>query len=249
MTLVPGRYAPQAVGNNPDPNTGAGTTQYNGVDVKVAGASNIYIGNSLDTEDTLYWLGQQIDDMAIVTREFFNDVPADSHGGPQGPPIERQVLGRIVQLSFNLSTWSQRTRTWIEQQNTAYSTPGTIYEWEVGTPLFQYHAFRILIVPARDNRITAAAPATKASDWFTYNFPCCVMASPIEASQSTKFTGLSFTMEAHRVPQINNALKGVIWNRSVSGLATAVSAQEAEMQAQYDAIVAERAKTGPVVEE
>ncbi len=58
------------------------------------------------------------------------------------------------------------------------------------------------------------------------------MAGPIEASQSTKFTTLSFTMEAHRVPQINNSLSGVIWNRDVTGVNEAVAAQQAEMQAQ-----------------
>ncbi len=248
MVLRKGYVAPQAVGNIPDPNAGAGTEQNNGVDVKVSGAVNIYIGDTMSQTGELYWMGQQIDDTAIVTREFFNDVPADSHGGPQGPPIDRQVLGRIVQLSFNLSTWSQRTRTWIEQQN-YYSVPGAIYDWEVGEPLFQTHGFRIVLVPARDNRITAAQPATKSQDWFCYNFPMCVMAGPIEASQSTKFTTLSFTMEAHRVPQISNTLSGVIWNRDVTGVDQAVAARQEEMQAQYDAILAERAKTAPVPEE
>lgn len=187
-----------------------------------------------------------MDDTAIVTREFFNDVPGDSQGGPQGPPIERQVLGRIVQISINLSTWSQRVRYWVERQNSAYSVNGAVYDYEVGTPVLQYHRFRLLIVPARDNQMTAAPPADKSEDWFTFNFPTVLMSSPIECGQSSKFSSLSFTLEAHRTPAIDDVKRGVIWDRDVTGLATAVQARDAQRTAQFDAIAAARAPDGPV---
>jgi hypothetical protein len=237
---------PPAVANIPDPNAGAGIDQLQDVNVQVAGGSNLYIGDGAVPAAPLYWFGEQMDDTAIVTREFFNDVPGDSNGGPQGPPIERQVLGRIVQLSINLSTWNQRVRYWVERQNSAYSTNGAIYDYEVGTPILQAHRFRLLIVPARSNPITALPPADKSEDWFCFNFPTILMSSPIECSQGTKFSALSFTLEAHRGPAVDDATRGVLWNRDVTGLDTAVAARQAEMQEQFDAILAAREGDGPV---
>lgn len=248
-TRLPIRTNPPAVGSTPDPNANAGATQLSNVNVQVAGGSNLYIADGATPGASLYWFGEQMDDTAIVTREFFNDVPGDSQGGPQGPPIERQVLGRIVQISINLSTWSQRVRYWVERQNSVYSVNGAIQDWEVGTPILQYHRFRLLIVPARDNQLTAAAPADKSEDWFTFNFPTALMSSPIECGQSSKFSALSFTLEAHRTPAIDVSNRGVIWNRDVTGLDTAVQARNAEIAAQFDAIAEARAGDGPVVNE
>lgn len=247
-TRLPIRTDPPAVGSTVDPNVNAGATELANVNVQVAGGSNLYIadGATISPVPPLYWFGEQMDDTALVTREFFNDVPGDSHGGPQGPPIERQVLGRIVQVSINLSTWSQRVRYWVERQNSAYSVNGAIQDWEVGTPILQYHRFRLLIVPARNNKLTAAAPADKSEDWFTFNFPTVLMSSPIECGQSSKFSALSFTLEAHRTPAVDVTNRGVIWNRDVTGLDTAVQLRDAQATAQYDAIAAARAADGPV---
>jgi len=245
MTRYPNNIDPPAVGSTPDPNAGAGTVQIGSVDVKVAGGSNLYLADAA-VPGTLFWFGEQMDDTAIITREFFNDVPGDSNGGPQGPPIERQVLGRIVQISFSLSTWSQRVRYWLERQNTVYSVNGAVYDWEIGTPILQKHRFRLLIVPTRNNPIPAGGAADKSDDWFTFNFPTALMSSPIECGQSTKFSALSFTMEAHRTPPIDDANRGVIWNRDITGLASAVSARQEELNAQYDAIVEARKADGPV---
>lgn len=239
---------PPAVSVIPDPNANAGVAERNAVNVQVAGGSNLYIADGSPAQpggDTLYWFGEQMDDTAIVTREFFNDVPGDSNGGPQGPPIERQALGRIVQISINLSTWNQTVRYWVERQN-MYSVNGAVQDWEVGTPLLQYHRFRLLIVPSRNNKMTAAAPANKSEDWFTFNFPTVLMSSPIECGQGTKFSSLSFTLEAHRGPAIDDLNRGVIWNRDVTGLELAEAARKVEIQAQFDAIQAARASDGPV---
>lgn len=248
MTRNPSYVNPPASQSIADPNASATATTLGDVNVKVAGGSNLYIAQGNESGDTLYWFGEQIDDTPIVIREFFNDVPGDSQGGPQGAPIERQSLGRIVQLSFNLSTWSQRVRYLIENQNNVYSVPGAVKDYEIGAPLLQYHAFRLLIVPTRDNRMTAGAPTDKSQDYFTFNFPTAVMSSPIECGQSSKFSTLSFTMEAHRTSTMHTK-RGVIWDRDVTGLAQAVSARESEMTAQYEAILAERQKNGPVVPE
>lgn len=247
-TRLPLNTDPPAVATIPDPNANAGTTELDAVNVQVAGGSNLYIANGSPVEpgdDTLYWFGEQMDDTAIVTREFFNDVPGDSNGGPQGPPIERQALGRIVQISINLSTWSQKVRYWVERQN-MYSVNGAVNDWEVGTPLLQYHRFRLLIVPARNNKLTAADPVDKSEDWFTFNFPTVLMSSPIECGQGTKFSSLSFTLEAHRGPAIDDTNRGVIWNRDVTGLQLAEATRTAAMQSQFEAIQAARASAGPV---
>ncbi|MFZ9077502.1 MAG: hypothetical protein ACO23H_03140 [Alphaproteobacteria bacterium] len=246
MTRSPNYVNPPAVGNTlVDPNAGAGTNQIGAVDVKVAGGSNLYLADAA-VPNTLYWFGEQMDDTAIVTREFFNDVPGDSNGGPQGAPIERQTLGRIVQISFSLSTWSQRVRYWLERQNTVYFTNGAVRDWEIGTPILQYHRFRLLIVPSRNNQITAALPSDKSGDFFTFNFPTTLMASPIETGQSSKFSALSFTMEAHRTPPIDDAKRGVIWDRDVSGLSEAVQARQEQQNAAYQEIIDARKAESPI---
>lgn len=248
MTRNPLYVNPPASQSIADPNANAVTATLANVDVKVAGATNLYIAQGNAVDDPLYWFGEQIDDTPIVIREFFNDIPGDSQGGPQGPPIERQSLGRIIQLSFNLSTWSQRVRYLLENQNNVYSVPGAVKDYEVGAPLLQYHSFRLLIVGTRDNRMTAGVPADKSDDYFTFNFPTVLMSSPIECGQSSKFSTLSFTLEAHKTSTMH-AKRGVIWDRDVTGLSSAVSAREDEMTAQYEAIMAERRKNGPVVDD
>ncbi len=247
-TRLPLNTDPPAVSAIPDPNANADATNRDAVNIQVAGGSNLYIADGAPAAPgggTLYWFGEQMDDTAIVTREFFNDVPGDSNGGPQGPPIERQALGRIVQISINLSTWNQTVRYWVERQN-MYSVNGAVQDWEVGTPLLQYHRFRLLIVPARNNQMTLAAPANKSDDWFTFNFPTVLMSSPIECGQGTKFSSLSFTFEAHRGPQIDSNTRGVIWNRDVTGLDVAESARNAEIAAQFNGIQEAREPLGPV---
>lgn len=247
-TRLPLNTDPPAVAAIPDPNAGADADIRDAVNIQVAGGSNLYIADGSPVApggDTLYWFGEQMDDTAIVTREFFNDVPGDSNGGPQGPPIERQALGRIVQISINLSTWNQTVRYWVERQN-MYSVNGAVNDWEVGTPLLQYHRFRLLIVPARNNKMTAVDPTDKGSDWFTFNFPTVLMSSPIECGQGTKFSSLSFTLEAHRGPQIDSTTRGVIWNRDITGLDVAEAARSAEMAAQFEAIQVARASDSPV---
>ena len=246
MSRAPFNLDPPGAVSFVDPNSGAESANAGQVDVKVAGGSNLYLADA-SVPGTLYWFGEQIDDTSLVIREFFNDIPGDSQGGPQGPPIDRQVLGRIVQVSFTLSTWSQRVRFWLERQNTAYFTNGAIEDYEVGAPLFSDHAFRLLIIPARNNKFTAGAPTNKSQDWFTYNFPTAVLSSPIEWGQGTKFSTLSFTMEAHRSPP-GTTKRGVIWDRDIDGLSEAVSSLEAQATEQYEAILAERAKTAPITE-
>lgn len=248
MSTGPGYVNPPASQTIPDPNSGATTATLGNVGVKIAGASNIYFAQGNAETDPLYYVGEQIDQTGIVIREFFNDVPGDSQGGPQGAPIERQSLGRIHQISFTLSSWSQRLRYFLEAQNNVYSVAGAIKDYEIGAPLMEGHAFRVLVVPVRDNRMTANQPADKSGDYFTFNFPTMILSGPVEIPQSSKFSTLTFTMEAMRTPR-SKADRGIIWNRDVTGLSEAVSAREAEMNAQYEAIVAERAKSGAVTPE
>lgn len=190
----------------------------NNPEIKVAGRSNLYIGN-ISGNPTLYYFGEQMDDTPIVERDFYNDVPGDSHGGPQGPPIDRQVIGKTVQVSFTLSVWSRSVREWLSQHNGAYSTLGAIEDWEIGRILFDLYKYRLVVVPI----VTTMQPE------FTFNFPTALLSSPVEAGQGSKFSALRFTVEAHRGPPAAAVgVRGVIWNRDTTGVS---GAQAAAMQA------------------
>lgn len=225
-----------------DPNAGANAGTLTDVCVKVAGRSNLYIANGDESasDQTLYYFGEQMDDTPITTQEFYNDVPGDSHGGASGPPIERQVLGRIIRVSFNLSAWNFTTRFWLENHNGAYSVNGAVLDSEVGKPLFKFHSFRLLIVPVRDNSMLVPA-TTKDKDYFCFNFPNAHLSSPIEFGQGTKFSALRFTMEAHRCVGTHSKA-GVIWDRDITGLGSAVTAQNAMLADQLEAVSSAKSK-------
>jgi len=218
------------------PNATATPEQRAIVDVWVPGRTNLYIADGMLEGAALFYFGEQSDDTPITTREFFNDVPGDSHGGPNGPPIERQVLGRIINIGFTLSTWSQEIREWLENHNFAYQYPGVIQDFEIGTPLLSRHRYRLLIVGIRANFFGAdPANAEKNEDWFCSNYPCAILSSPVEINQGTKYAALRFTMEGHRVPPLPEdgdpqpPKRGIIWDRDIDGLAAAQT-QQAGMQ-------------------
>lgn len=218
------------------PNTAATAEQRATVDIQVPGRTNCYIADGMTPAAPLNYFGEQSDDTPITIREFYNDVPGDSHGGPNGPPIERQVLGRIYQIGFTLSTWSQDMREWLENHNGAYATPGTIADYEIGTPLLSRHRYRLLLVGIRPNFFGDPLGTTKDQDWFCYNFPCSILSTPIETNQGTKYAALRFSLEGHRVPPLPEdgdpqpAKRGVIWDRDITGLAAAQAQAGAMMR-------------------
>jgi hypothetical protein len=187
--------------------------------IQVAGKSDLYIGFPGDSYATLLKIGEQLDETKIEINQIFHDVHGDRNGGPQGPPIERQFLGMTATCQFNLSRFSTEVHRRILTHN-VLATQGKIIDSEVGALILRDRSFRIAIVPSRSNLIGSGL-ANAGTDAFFYNFPCCCIASPVATGQGTKFSLLSFTMQAYRVPEGhpitigsgNAGNAGVMWNK------------------------------------
>jgi len=187
--------------------------------IQVAGKSDLYIGFPGDAYASLLKIGEQLDDTRIEINQIFHDVHGDANGGPQGPPIERQFLGMAATAQFNLSRWSTEVHRRLLQHN-VLATQGKILDSEVGALILRDRSFRIVIVPSRSN-VIASGLANAGTDAFFYNFPCCCIASPVATGQGTKFSLLSFTMQAYRVPaghpittgSGNAGRAGILWNK------------------------------------
>jgi hypothetical protein len=167
--------------------------------IQVAGKSNLYIGFPSNSYATLVKIGEQIDETRLTVQKFLHDVPGDRHGGPQGPPIEKQQLGMMVRGQFSLSRWDPVVRRLIEAHN-VNATEGKMTDAEIGSLLLRDRSFRICIAPSKPNPIPFGE-IDAGKDWFYRNFPCAIITDPIECGQGTKFSVLSFGFEAHRVPE------------------------------------------------
>lgn len=155
-------------------------------------------------------IGEQMDDTKIQVQGYFHDVFGDRHGGPQGPPIERQMLGQIARVQFSLSRWSHEVRAMIQQHN-VFATDGAVQDSEVGALMFRDRCFRLLIKNSRENY------SQSGDDPFTYNFVCATLSTPVDCGQGSKHSILQFSMEAHRAPE-GHPNAGVLWNRDIEGL-------------------------------
>ena len=165
--------------------------------VQVAGFSNLLVGFPDDDYATLDILGTQMDDTQISVAPIFHDVPGDEQGGPQGQPIEKQHLGYRVTGSFSLSKWDPAVVRQIRQY--ALSAEGRVTAAEMGALMLRDRSIRIVVSPTKVNAIPVGAQDAGA-DYFFWNFPCCLVTSPIETGQGTKFSVARFSFEAYRVP-------------------------------------------------
>src|SRR6056297_2726956 len=153
--------------------------------VQVAGFSNLLVGFTDDDYATLDVLGEQMDDTQISVAPIFHDVPGDSQGGPQGQPIEKQHLGYRVTGSFALSKWDPAVVRQIRRY--AMAKEGAITDAEIGALMVRDRSLRIVVSPSKANEIPANAQDA-GEDYFFWNFPCCLVTSPIETGQGTKFS-------------------------------------------------------------
>lgn len=177
--------------------------------IQVAGKSNIWLALPA-TPTMLIKVGEQLDDTQLEILDFWHDVHADSHGGPQGPPVERQHLGKIARGTLTLSKWNPLVLEHLHKHN-LMATEGTLLETEIGGLTLKDRHFRVLIYPKRTN-VTLGA----ATDYhLTWNFPCAVLGSPVQLGQGTKFSALRLSVEAHRAPA-GHAKAGVVWDRDVT---------------------------------
>ena len=197
------------------------TTEY----IQIAGKSNIYIGFPADSYAALVKVGEQTSDTQLAVQHIKHKVPGDRHGGPEGPPIEEQILGMVITGELNLSRWDQEVRRKIERFN-AMATDGAIAQSEIGSLLLRDRSFRILIDPTKTNAIAlseAGAGAAEDDDYFVRNFVCCTIDTPIACGQGTKFSSLRFSFTAHRAPEGHplapeDPNDGLIWNRDRTGI-------------------------------
>lgn len=184
--------------------------------IQVAGKSSIYLGVPADRDvdgnyATMMKIGEQMNETQISVQHYTHEVPGDRYGGPQGPPIEMQMLGSVAQATFQLSRWNQGARRFLQKHN-VYALDGTIAESEIGSLMLRDRAFRLLIVPSKTNTIPGGIDHA-GGDYFAYNFPCAILSSPVEVGQGTKFSILQFSMTAHRAPD-GHPNEGVLYDRN-----------------------------------
>lgn len=194
--------------------------------IQVAGKSNILIGSPADSFATLMVVGEQMDDTQLSLQHVLHDVPGDSQGGPQGDPIEQQVLAFRISGTLNLSKWDPEVRDMLLGHNTM-ATLGSFADSEIGALLLRDRSFRLVISPTHTNTIGVGEPFA-GDDYFFYNFPCVTVSSPIETGQGTKFSALRFQFRAWRVPPGHHYAPidptvGLIWDKDDTGVSAALT--------------------------
>lgn len=196
--------------------------------IQVAGMTRILVGFPYDDYATMHLLGEQVDETKLTIEQVLHDVYADSQGGPQGDPIEQQVLALRIRGSLNLSKWDPEIRRKLIQHN-LMTTEGQFSDAEIGGLLLRDRSFRFAFSPSKSNPIpasdflTSAADPDEDKDLFFYNFPCCTVSAPIETGQSTKYSMLNFDFRAWRVPEDHllapaDPSVGLIYNRDATGI-------------------------------
>ena len=139
-------------------------------------------------------LGYALDVPEHRDQAFHHDVPGDEHGGPQGPPIDVQLLGRVSHVRCEMSKYDATVAKRVQARLNAEGAGnwGTMDTADIGTLMIQdSKTFRVLLSNTNDPR----------------NFPICLCRQPVEIGVGTKFSTLIFEFEAHR-----NQSTGVIWN-------------------------------------
>lgn len=162
--------------------------------VQKAGVTTVKV----DISGSLETLGYCLDMAEHRDQSFHHDVPGDEHGGPQGPPIDIQLLGRVSHVRCELSkydrTIEQKIRARLRSEGAANA--GIVDTADIGALMIQdSKTFRVLLSNANDPR----------------NFPICLVREPIEVGAGTKFSSLILEFEAHR-----NQSTGVIWDTEIS---------------------------------
>ncbi|MGV3486238.1 MAG: hypothetical protein ACO1RT_17600 [Planctomycetaceae bacterium] len=200
--------------------------------IQVAGLSHILIGFKADNYAVMHRIGMQMDDTRISMEPILHNIFGDSQGGPQGQPIEIQKLGVRYRVQFNLSKWDPIIKAKLEQHE-AMATEGSFADSEIGALMLRDRSFRLAISPSKDTIIPVNDPLTgdahpdAGKDYHFRNFCCCLVSTPIETGQGTKFSALQFAMEAYRVPEGHplapsssgqTYANGLIWNRNASGI-------------------------------
>lgn len=134
---------------------------------------------------TLVQLGHATDMIQYHKQPFYHDVPGDRNGGHQGPPIESQFLGEIIDISFSLSSFAAAGITLLEKRG-LLTTVGTIPQDVIGDFVMTTTSMRLLLH-------TEATGDTR-------NFWCAIPRQPYQVAVGTKFSEWIFGFQCHRPP-------------------------------------------------
>ncbi len=132
-------------------------------------------------------------DMPVITDEaYWFDVPGDSHGGPQGPPIDIQYLGQVRRGRVEMSRFDNVVYERMKSRMANTADGNTVADADIGNLMIQ-DSKTIRVLFRSTNRVR--------------NFPIAFVRDSIELPQGTKYSGLLMIFEAHR-----NQTTGVIEN-------------------------------------
>lgn len=141
-------------------------------------------------------LGETQDMTNVQEQPFFHNVPGDRHGGPQGPPIEVQWLGSIVNISFDLSMFVPSVLDKVRKR-AVNATIGQISLAEVGSLMLLSRSIELeLLTPNRG-----------------LLFPCAIAFQPIEYGVGTKYQSVRMGFQCHRAPE-GHTQQGVLYTQS-----------------------------------
>jgi len=160
--------------------------------INKAGKSTVSIqlvGGSLET------LGNAEDQIDYTDQAFNHEVPGDAHGGPAGPPIDVQFMGRIQRIRCTLSKFDTAVAAKVEARKTG-GAQKNVADADIGTLMIQSAKYmRVLVSNAGDAR----------------NYPICLVREAVEVGVGTKYSTFVCEFEAHR-----NQSTGELWNTTAS---------------------------------
>ncbi len=165
--------------------------------INVTGKVDVYI-QLTNTAGNLKKLGECLDMADVEDRAYWNPVPGDRYGGPQGPPIDIQYLGSICVVRMELSRWD--TAVWdLLKKRQVVTTAGTIALTDVGKVMLANYGFRLLLS-------TTTRPL---------NFPAVILRDSAQFAMGTKFTSLALSFECHRC-QTPVGREGILYDSTIT---------------------------------
>ena len=147
------------------------------------GAHEILIASPWNA--SLNALGVATDGIRYQNHPYYTEVHGDRNGGHQGPPIEKQYLGEIVIISFNLSSWNASTFGTLRKRG-VLSTAGNIPQASIGDFMLGAASMRLLLKTENSADVR--------------NFWCAIPIQAMEVTEGSKFSEWSLSFECHRAP-------------------------------------------------
>lgn len=162
--------------------------------IQVFGAANVVVGTGAGGSLETLTSGGTRNGVRLTFNGYFGDVPADSMGGDEGPPLDVQYFGETARIELMLTKWEGL----VADKLAARVRGATVGIPAIpGTLMFQGGFFyRVLITSI------AGVPN---------NFPQCIFREVIEINKGTKHSTLVIVAEAHK------DATGVLMNAETGG--------------------------------